>query len=415
MRKSDIQKLLSEQIIDENQPSSILRDFETFLDFVADNDIKASGKMELLSLKFLPQLNSRLTKPLDIKLKRPVQKSFANINGLYLLARTAGLLILQKKGKGQHFAIDEEALKRWQKLNPAERYFTLVETWIVRSSVETIGEHDSILSRPIFGVVRLFEDINSIGSNVKNNKHFQQDGVLLYGSYNIVLAEMFGWLEITYDKTQTGKSWSIAAIKLTGFGKAFVEILLETFETLEHSWENIALIEDTKLDINAFNLLQPIFQPLFPKWKNTYRLPTIEIKDGVFTFKVLLDKTIWRRIAISSNDVLDDLHYVIQSAFDFDNDHLYQFEFRNRFGIRQRVPHPMCEGDIFTNEFEIKDLPLRIGETMEYIFDFGDWWVFTIELEEIKPPAPEFTYAEILEEHGKAPEQYPDWDEDGEW
>ena len=74
----------------------------------------------------------------------------------------------------------------------------------------------------------------------------------------------------------------------------------------------------------------------------------------------------------------------------------------------------MCEEEFSTDEFEIKNLPLRIGEKMEYLFDFGDHWQFTIELEAVEPPNPKFKRAKIIESHGKAPEQYPDWEDEDE-
>jgi hypothetical protein len=406
-------KIFEKKTINENNPS-ILPDFEIFLNFVAENDLPASGKLELLPLKRLPELNVFLSKPLDIKLKRPVQKSFANINGLFLLARSNGLLILQRGDKAKHFAIDKEALKIWQGLNPTERYFTLVETWMIRSSIETIGEYDHIFSSPLYSLVRLFEDIDSKGMSVKDNKRFQEYGFLLYGSYNLALAEMFGWAEIKHSKTQEGKNWSIDKIKLTDFGLECIALLQENFAEFRLDLRDIYFEQPkVEFDANVFNKIKPAFQPFFLDYKNTYRLPEIEIKNGIFVFKVSLGKKVWRRIAISSEERLDDLHDIIQAAFDFGNDHLYQFEFRNRFGITQQVSHPMCEGGPSTDEFRIKQLPLRIGEKMEYIFDFGDWWVFTLELEEIKPPDPKYHRAKILKKHGEAPEQYPDWDD--EW
>jgi hypothetical protein len=408
----NVKKSLLEQTIDENQPATILRDFETFLNFVAANNLEASGKNELLPLKSLRELNGLLTKPFEIELQRPVQKSFANINGLFLLARAGGLLVLQKDGKTAVFVIDREALKIWQSLNPTERYFTLVETWIVRGSVELIGEHhQGMFNNSLYCLVRLFEDLASKGSNVKENKFFQDSGFLLYGSHNIALAEMFGWLEIKHGACETGKSWIIEQIKHTDFGAASVALLQDNFQTLDFDWKNAAAIADAEFDENAFNLLQPTFQPYFPKWRNIYRLPTTETKDGIFVFIVSLDKKIWRRIAVSSNDVLDDLHDAIQAAFKFDNDHLYQFSFRNRFGTTQTVVHPMCEEEFSTDEFKIENLPLRIGEKMEYLFDFGDNWQFAVELEEIQPPNPKFKEAKILEKQGKSPEQYPNWED----
>lgn len=406
-----IEKVLLEQTIDENQSAVIMRDFEIFLDFIAANDLEASGVNELLPLKSLPELNALFSKPLDIVLQRPVQKSFANINGLFMLGRAAGLLILQRSEKKARFAIDSEALKIWKTLDPVERYFTLVETWIVRSSTDLIGERSHPFNSPLYSLKRLFDDLESKGSNVKDNKFFQDSGFLLYGAHNIALAEMFGWLEIKHGAGEKGKSWKIEKIEITNFGAAMFFKLLESYQTLDFDWENAAEIEDIEYDENAFNLLQPVFQPYFPDWQNIFRLPQTKTTNGIFIFKVSLDKKTWRRIAISLNDVLDDLHNIIQEAFDFDNDHLYEFSFRNRFGIPQRVVHPMCEEEFSTDEFEIKDLPLRVGDKLEYLFDFGDNWQFTIELEKTEPPNPKFRKAKILESHGKSPEQYPDWED----
>ena len=414
MKMNNIEKILLERTIDVNESSSIVGDFEVFLNFVAAHDLQASGINELLPIKSLPELNTLLTKPLDLALQRPVQKSFANINGLFMLGRASGLLILQRSEKSVRFAVDSEALENWQSLSQVERYFTLVETWIVRSSTESVGERASLFDSPLYSLKRLFDDLRSKGTNVKDNKFFQDSGFRLYGAHNIALAEMFGWLKIKHGAGETGKSWAIEKIEITNFGAAILAKLLDSFQTLDYDWQNAAEIENVEFDANAFNLLQTIFQPYFPEWQNIFRLPQTETANGIYIFKVSLDKKTWRRIAISSTDVLDDLHDAIQKAFEFDNDHLYQFSFRNHFGIEQRVPHPMCEEEFSTDEFEIKDLPLRIGEKMEYVFDFGDYWQFTVELEKIEPPNPKFKRAKILESHGKAPEQYPDWEDDDE-
>jgi hypothetical protein len=45
---------------------------------------------------------------------------------------------------------------------------------------------------------------------------------------------------------------------------------------------------------------------------------------------------------------------------------------------------------------------------MTYIFDFGDWWEFRVQLEQIDPVDPQLKKPKLLESHGKAPEQYPD-------
>ena len=48
---------------------------------------------------------------------------------------------------------------------------------------------------------------------------------------------------------------------------------------------------------------------------------------------------------------------------------------------------------------------------MQLLYDFGDNWQFTVKLERIEPPGAKAKGPRILESHGKAPSQYPDWEE----
>src|SRR5215211_7202618 len=134
------QRILQEQSIDEGGPGSILRDFEVLLDFVGRRGIKVSGVHQVLSMSVLAELNARLSKPLRVGLKRPQQKSYPHINGLYLLLRASGLSLVEVEGKQPLLTLDQEALASWRGLNPTERYFTLLETWLVRGEGEIIGE-----------------------------------------------------------------------------------------------------------------------------------------------------------------------------------------------------------------------------------------------------------------------------------
>ena len=75
---------LASQIVDENGPGSILMDFEVLLGFLEDG-VRSTGKYHLLPMDRLFELDQLMTKPLRPRLKRPQQKSFPNLNGLYLL------------------------------------------------------------------------------------------------------------------------------------------------------------------------------------------------------------------------------------------------------------------------------------------------------------------------------------------
>ena len=47
-----------------------------------------------------------------------------------------------------------------------------------------------------------------------------------------------------------------------------------------------------------------------------------------------------------------------------------------------------------------------------YLFDYGDEWRFKVRVCAINPDAPEDEYPRIVESVGKAPGQYPGWDEE---
>jgi len=136
---SEYQQVLQDQVINEDGPGTILRDFEIVLDFIGSEGIMVSGKTNLLLLKVLAELNSRLTHPIEIDLKRPQQKSYPNIHGLYLLLRASGLSMIRGSGKKSRLMVDK-AIESWRSLNPTERYFNLLGTWLVHGSPEVLAE-----------------------------------------------------------------------------------------------------------------------------------------------------------------------------------------------------------------------------------------------------------------------------------
>jgi hypothetical protein len=68
------QQILRSQIIDDNSPGTILRDFEKLLEFIGPDGVSVSGKNNLFSLKLLPQLNAQMTRPIEVSLRRYILK-----------------------------------------------------------------------------------------------------------------------------------------------------------------------------------------------------------------------------------------------------------------------------------------------------------------------------------------------------
>jgi hypothetical protein len=169
--------------------------------------------------------------------------------------------------------------------------------------------------------------------------------------------------------------------------------------------------EDELMDVLALGHLQAVLQPYFPDYREVLILSWPEEREGTFVFKVTLPD-VWRVIAIGHDATLDDLADAILDSVKFDRDHLYQFTYHDRFGRKTNVAHPACDEDLFTDEVTVGEVPLAIGQSMRFWFDFGDDWFFDVKLERVEPPgAVKGKLPRVLEKHGKAPQQYPnsDW------
>ncbi len=117
------------------------------------------------------------------------------------------------------------------------------------------------------------------------------------------------------------------------------------------------------------------------------------------------------QLEIEDSSTFEDLHYAIQDAVEFDDDHLYEFYLASSERSRNRFTVSTYEdADAVTLKSVI---PLQSGKKLFYIFDYGDNWVFQI-LPSRKTPFPPVKgsrYPQLLSEVGEKPEQYSEWDE----
>src|SRR5690349_20857543 len=104
------EQLLREQPIDADHPGTVLRDFQTVVDFIGLGGVKAAGQYNLLPLNAIPGLDRRLARPLNLTLKRPQLRSHPYLQGLNLLLRATGLVSVEGCGASARLVIDRQVM-----------------------------------------------------------------------------------------------------------------------------------------------------------------------------------------------------------------------------------------------------------------------------------------------------------------
>jgi len=128
----------------------------------------------------------------------------------------------------------------------------------------------------------------------------------------------------------------------------------------------------------------------------------VQLRIDLIEFK----PPIWRRVLVPFDYTLADLHEVIQTCFEWEDEHLHQF-------IVGRMYYEAAEMDLddFGEFFTGDTSSITVGEvfeqfkTIDYIYDFGDDWEHKIKFEANIP------FAELPKDKGALsnvePEQLP--------
>jgi len=108
---------------------------------------------------------------------------------------------------------------------------------------------------------------------------------------------------------------------------------------------------------------------------------------------------VWRRVEVSGDTPLGGLHLVIQAAMGWDGDHLHQFTVN-----RRDFSDPMYElGDMDEWLVDLVGVLPRPGLTARYLYDFGDSWWHTVEVEKIHDAETDVTYPRCVAGKGTRP------------
>lgn len=400
--------ILKKQQFSGTEPGTLLKDFNTLLEFIGDTGIAVSEKTQLLAQNKLAELNRLLTHPLDVKLKRPVQKSFPHINGLYLLLRSSGLSYVEVDGKKAKLVLYREELADWKTLASAERYFSLLQAYCYRGSPDIIGERSNIyIPTGFYNCLIFFRQHLEGKLDWKQDRHDPLSLRYYPGLHNLALMELFGFVKVERGPASEKETWPVAAIESTAWGRTVLGYLTQYFAAMP-------FLEDDAPDHAEPEAWESEFKKHIPDWKRSLLQVERNITEtGSYIFNVSVGKASCK-IVVPANISLDELAYGILAAFDFDNDHLYEFIYKNEYGIEESIAHPFLDRDdeYCTADCPVGYMPLYKGMTFIFHFDFGDDWEFKIQVEAVPPTESDYPELTVIEKRGTPPEQYPDW-EDG--
>ena len=398
---------LRAQRIDEDEPGPILRDFGTLLDLLEPEGIEVKGPNSVLPASHLEPLNGRLSRPVEVRHRRPRQSSYPHIAGLVLLSRAGGLAVPAARSGGRRLVLERRMLAQWSALNPVERYVFLLESWGLRGRPEIVGGR-----APGFGgrfadaMQFVLAELGEEETIVAGDRDRELRLSYLPGLRNLALLDLFGFVRVAHAPAGEGRGWRVATVRRTPWGEAAAKLLLGAL--LDRGMQLLFAPEGEPE--RTFGLLIPVFRPYFPDLRTAPTPLKTPFRDGDYIIRVSLGRA-KRTLAIPGRWSFDDLAWKILSAFDFDADHLYAFRLKDSYGRTVELLHPemepMDEGRP-SDEVRIGDFELDRGTRFEFLYDFGDCWGFRLVVVRIEEPHRKG--AVLLETQGEAPEQYPGGD-----
>ncbi len=431
-----------------------LHDFEVFCHYLDEHRPKLTQARQELGKKDCFALNKLFSRPRDMDGPKYLQPSYPTINLFFFIIMTTGLYNTQYRKGDSLFLAPSPRLEKYRSLSPFDKYMFLFKTYWSKLDFEELYSDSMTMFHHFMYTKLAFESLAGAESGVRifadvENFHDEYDRLnpihkLFVGAGLVVHhLSVFGFWKYEEahipDFHRSKKDIDVKAITPTPLGIAMIngcrrrpyEIYNELRNDyyVDFNWNDDHIITlaakmGVKRPPRATTKKEPFeqaFAGFFPEGAfdvnaidsvvKHEKIPVTTVNGNVYIFKVSLNGRTWRKIKIASTHTLHHLHLAIQDAFAFADDHLYAFFTdgkpwsQNAYWDKEDGKQPSADKAV------LKKLELEQGTRFLYLFDFGDEWKFTIQLEEIlDAPAPFKPI--VIEKKGKDPEQYPDWDYD---
>jgi hypothetical protein len=400
-------------VVEEKHIVATINDFDTFCSYIDQCRPKLLQRMEVLGKNDLFELNNQLFFRKDVSAPHFLQESYPYIDLIFNLSLLSGLY--RKVGNDKAIIYLESTTRKteYDGLNPFEKYYFLLEIfWTKFNFMKTMrwgtGTFDQL--------TKTFSESKPGQELVKGaiSERKEYDPIYTYLSTFVYYFKFFGFCSfepiVSGDKKLTKYDDSISKIIPNEFGVAICKILSKLKLSLwncPYLYVMGIFSEDEHYNLTNVPFVDHL-KPIFPNNAliNCVNSETTVEQKGNYTFKAMLDKSTWRKIKLSHQHTLEDLHLSIQDAFHFDNDHLYSFFMDGKRYSEDAYHSSFSEDGPYADEAIISELGLYVGQKILYLFDYGDSWEFIIQLATIEENEEELKEPQITEIKGEAPPQY---------
>lgn len=390
---------------------NFLDDFDKFTEYLIYNEVTIGKTNKFISPKFLCEINKVMkikqenVKPKSTQLAYPLLHLFCNLS-------IKGKLFKEERIKGGKTILKStDRFTLFKNLNDEEKYIALLEMLWVDCDFEKI-EYQTYDYMSVHSVMKVLEDISKSKTNqiiLADSRMSNHTTILLYFSY-------FGLIDVKENKEEIQEKYERffcpSQIMINPIGSEIFKILKKKRKLEE--WNIPYRREFGEWKIKFDEEFYMAFKRLFKngELKNTLPRNSGKFKDGIYTFKVYVDKNAWAKIKLNGTHTLHDLHECIQDAFDFDNDHMYSFFMDGKAWSNDKFTCPFEDEGPHADEVKIGELDLNEKQSFLYLFDYGDEWKFKVDVYSIEEMNAKLLNPQIIETKGELPQQYPDFDDE---
>ena len=389
-------------------PMEIVRDFQLFLNYIDQEKVTLTKTKGYIQRKHCYQLNQRFEVQNTGVTEKNDQIYYPRVHLFYYLALNGKLMTC----KGNRLILLDRVTE-FNRFSDVEKYFFLLETLWVDTDWMVFTEHEEAVYESV---------IDACGGVLSQPP--EQEIEVTWGRFAGSLFQMgqmvsvlsyFGLWNYTLSEKMEPFKQNIhpASIQTTKVGWKLLETLLLTrpvsvwnvpARKREGEWlvnpgrypeegNSLIFVEDMATQDyglhffygNGEEQFMDRFQDLIETddLKQTFPREVEELFQGTYTFRLKHGKSTIR-IQCYSILTMADLHDVIQQAYELPDGHLYSFFMTGKAWTEPSIDSPE-EWALkpSADEVLLGETGLKQGDTILYIYDYGEGWRVMIKVEEM--------------------------------